>query len=297
MSKRTSDELPTAWHGAGARVKCRDGAVFVRTEGDLRSAPPLLLLHGFPTSSHDFSKIWTRLNPRRPLVTLDFLGFGVSDKPEDHGYSLFEQADLVIEVCKHLGLSSVHVLAHDMGTSVATELCARRERGLLPIEMRSLTLSNGSVLVEMAHLTAAQQILRRPLVGDLFARLSSYVVFRRTMRKIFASPDVIDESELELMWSLLTRDEGKLRMPQLIAYIEERYRFERRWVGALSRLDIPTLILWGARDPVAVLAIGERLAKIVPGARLRIMPHLGHYPQLEDPGAFASEVNQFLADQ
>jgi len=296
MNKRASQDLPTAWHRAGARLNLRDGAVFVRTEGDLKAGPPLLLLHGFPTSSHDFSRVWGRLALRHPLVTLDFLGFGASDKPADHGYSLFEQADLVLQAASVLGLHEVHLVAHDMGTSVATELCARRERGLCPLKLRSVTLTNGSVLIDLAHLTTAQQILRRPLLGDLFARLSSYTVFRRSMRELFGTPDLIDDDEIELMWGLVTRAEGRARMPQLIAYIDERKRFHRRWVGALGRLDLPSLILWGARDPVAVLAIGEGLAKIIPGARLRVLPELGHYPQLEDPGKFASELLSFLGE-
>lgn len=296
MNKRASNDLPTAWHRAGTRLNLRDGAVFVRTEGDLSEGPPVLLLHGFPTSSHDYAKVWARLALRHPLVTLDFLGFGASDKPVDHSYSLFEQADLVLQVASQLGLRAVHLVAHDMGTSVATELCARRERGLLALELRSLTLSNGSVLIDQAHLTRAQKLLRRPVLGDLFARLSSYRTFQGNMRALFGTPELIDEDEIELMWELLCRNDGKARLPQLTSYIEERKRFARRWVGALGRLDIPALVLWGALDPVAVLPIGEQLGKIIPGARLRVLPTLGHYPQLEDPGAFASEVNDFLRD-
>lgn len=297
MNKRTSHELPTAWHRVGTRINLRDGAVFVRTEGDLSAGPPILLLHGFPTSCHDYQRVWGRLAARHPLVTLDFLGFGASDKPPAFSYSLFEQADVVLQILARLGLREVHLVAHDMGTSVATELCARRERGLLPISLKSLTLSNGSVLLDLAHLTPAQQILRRPVLGELFARASSYPVFQHTMRSLFGNPDLIDSAELKQMWELIVRADGKARLPRISSYLDERRRFEERWVGALQRLEgVPSLVLWGALDPVAVLPIGERLAKIIPGARLRVLGALGHYPQLEDPGAFAAELLAFLAD-
>ncbi|MCS6899471.1 MAG: alpha/beta hydrolase [Myxococcales bacterium] len=297
MNLHTSHELPTAWHRVGTRINLQDGAVFVRTEGDLSTGVPLLLLHGFPTSCHDYVRVWGRLAARHPVVTLDFLGFGASDKPVSFSYSLLEQADIVLQVAARLGLREVHLVAHDMGTSVATELCARRERGLLPLHLRSLTLSNGSILLDLAHLTLAQKILRRPVLGELFARISTYTVFQHTLRSLLGDPDLIDHAELLQMWELMTRADGKARLPKISLYLEERQRFEGRWVGALRRLEgVPTLILWGAKDPVAVLAIGEQLGKLIPGARLRILSELGHYPQLEDPGAFAGELLTFLGE-
>lgn len=281
----------------GTRIHLRDGAVFVRTEGDLSRQPPLLLLHGFPTSCHDYARVWARLATRHPLITLDFLGFGASDKPVTFGYSIFEQADLVLQILTRLNLREVHLVAHDMGTSVATELCARQERGLLPIRLRSLTLSNGSMLLDLAQLPHVQQLLHRPLLGDMVARVTNYPLFQRTMRSLFGTPELIEASELRAMWELLIRADGRARLPQILSYLDERRRFEDRWIGALRRLEeTPVLVLWGAKDPVAVLPIGEQLSKIIPGARLRVLQDLGHYPQLEGPGAFASELLDFLRE-
>jgi pimeloyl-ACP methyl ester carboxylesterase len=295
MSTLRSAGPPTAWHGAGARLSCVSAEVFVRTEGDLTSATPVLLLHGFPTSSYDFINVWHRIGRQHPLITLDFVGFGMSEKPAHFGYGLFEQADVVLEVLAKLGVKEVHLVAHDMGTSVATELCARRERGLLPFRLCSLTLSNGSVFLDMAHLAISQRILRSPL-GSAFAMLGNYRVFRREMRRLFVEPGVLSEKEITLWWELIVRDGGKERMPQLTAYLEERQRYEQRWIGALDRLDVPSLVLWGAQDPVAILAIGERLARTMTGSRYRVLHDLGHYPQVEGPDAFSKELLTFLKD-
>ncbi|MCU0654408.1 MAG: alpha/beta hydrolase [Polyangiaceae bacterium] len=296
MNKRTSHELPTAWHRTGTRIQLRDGSVFVRTEGDLGARTPVLLLHGFPTSCYDYARVWTRLAAHHPLVTLDFLGFGASDKPVHFSYSLLEQTDVLLQILARLGLTSVHLVAHDMSTSVASELCARRERGLLPIQLRSLTLANGGMLIDLTQLSTAQQILRRPVLGELFARTSSYPLFQHSMRSLFGTPELIDGAELRQLWELLVRADGKARLPQISSYLEERRRFQDRWIGAIQRLeDVPSMVLWGARDPIAVLAIGERLARLIPGARLRVLHELGHYPHLEDPGAFAAELLDFLA--
>ena len=84
-------------------------------------------------------------------------------------------------------------------------------------------------------------------------------------------------------------------MPKLIGYVGERYAFWDRWIGALERLDVPTLVAWGERDPVAVLAIAHALAKEIPGAELRTWPELGHWPQLEDPSRVATTIEAFWA--
>ena len=273
------------------RVETPDGSVHVRASSTDLAGTPLLLLHGFPTSSFDFAEVWDDLARDRPLASFDFLGFGLSDKPRDFGYSLFEQADVATRVVRELGWRRVHVLGHDMGTSVLTELLARRERGLLPFEVASITLTNGSVHVGMAHLTVGQRILRSK-AGPLFARLGTRRTFKAQLRRVFAKPP--PDAVLDAMYELVAREDGAQRLPAIVGYIAERVRFERRWVGALERLDVPALVAWGALDPVAILPIGQRLAREIPGAELVTWDTLGHYPQVEDPAAFAGAVNGFL---
>jgi pimeloyl-ACP methyl ester carboxylesterase len=178
-----------------------------------------------------------------------------------------------------------------MGTSVACELCARRERGLLSFEMRSLVLTNGSVHIELAHLTPSQRILATR-IGDAFARLSSRRLFTAQMRRIMGVP--IPDEEYAAMWAELSHRDGRLRLPKVIGYLEERRKFWHRWIGALTRLDLRTLVLWGPKDPVAVLAIAEQLAREIPGARFERLEGLGHYPMLEDPARFGAAVARFL---
>jgi pimeloyl-ACP methyl ester carboxylesterase len=278
-----------AWRTRGKNLATHDGEIWWLDSQPQSSQTPICILHGFPTASHDFARLVDIASSRR-VVTLDFLGFGLSDKPVEYGYSLFEHADSVIAVLKEAKIERAHIFAHDMGTSVATELCARRERGTLPFAMASLTLMNGSVHVEMADLTFGQIALRSPF-GPLFAKLNSARTFKAQMKRIFARP--VSDEDLDAMWSLMARADGPLRLPQTIRYIEERTRFRRRWIGALERLDIPTHVAWGRLDPVAVIAIARQLAAEIPNADLTIWDDLGHYPQLEAPDVVAKSVMAF----
>lgn len=285
---------PEAWHARGETVRVPEGDVFVVALAGPADALPVMVLHGFPTSSWDFEEAASLVAAHHRVVLFDFPGFGFSAKPARHAYSLFEQADVACVVAKALGLSRVILWAHDMGTSVAAELLARRERGLLPFEVASVVLMNGSVHMEMAKPTVGQRLLASP-VGDVFARISRRAVFEAQMRRVFAKPPAAET--LAGMWALLVRDDGKHRLPKTVGYMAERRRFTGRWIGALERLDVPTLVAWGERDPVAVLPIAERLAREIPDAKLVTWPDLGHYPQVEDPERVARTVLDFTRAQ
>src|SRR5205807_8250945 len=93
--------------------------------------PAMTLLHGFPSSSHDWAKVAPALAERHALLLCDFLGFGASDKPSEHVYSLLEQADLVEALWAREGIASTRLVAHDYAVSVTQELLARDSEGKL----------------------------------------------------------------------------------------------------------------------------------------------------------------------
>src|SRR5205807_4739361 len=112
-----------AWWSAGERVPLvvgeREWRLFVRRMGE---GPTMTLLHGFPSSSHDWAKVAPALAERHSLLLLDFLGFGASEKPREHRYSLHEQADLVEALWAREGMAECVIVAHDYAVSVTEEL-------------------------------------------------------------------------------------------------------------------------------------------------------------------------------
>lgn len=282
-----------AWHSRGRLLTVRGMDVFCVDEGS--GADTLLLLHGFPTSSHDWSRVWDAFAVRRRVVAFDLPGFGFSAKPASYSYSLLEQADVVELVLRELNVAKASVIAHDMGTSVATELLARRESGLLHFAIDRLVLMNGSVHAELARLTPSQKLLRLRWLGPLFARVASATTYRLQVRRILARNEELSSKDLADQFALTLHRDGHLRLPAIIGYYEERTRFRERWIGALKRLDLPAMMLWGRLDPVSVPAIAEILAAETPGAQLVWMDDLGHYPQLEDPQRVVMEIERFLA--
>jgi pimeloyl-ACP methyl ester carboxylesterase len=279
------------WQAQGQFAKLAGHDIFYHDTGTKHS-DAIVLLHGFPSSSYDWHLIFPLLGEEKRIICLDFLGFGLSDKPKDHSYSLMEQADIVELLLKKLGIKRAKIIAHDMATSVTCELLARRERQLLGFTIQSVLLMNGSVYIDLAQLTPVTKATTFAL-AEVFAKISLKPIFMLQLKKILAQP--VSKAELDAMWALLKHKDGKARLAQTISYIDERYRFAHRWLPPLTRLDIPVLVLWGKRDPVAIDAIAEKLSREIPTAKLQWLYHAGHYPQLEDPVAVAEAINLFLA--
>jgi pimeloyl-ACP methyl ester carboxylesterase len=263
--------------------------VFERPGAD----PLLLFLHGFPSSSYDWRALLEH-ELEQALLALDFLGFGLSSKPRDHLYSLLWQADLVEDLLRRRpSTRSVFIVAHDMGTSVATELMARDLEGRLDIELAGALLFNGSIVLERASLTPAQRLLRSRM-GRFFALLTNERVFRQQFGALFSAQHPLDSQEAADQWSLICHNGGRTLGHRLIHYLDERQRYAERWHGALRDWEGPLSFAWGLQDPVATTAVLDALIELRPGAPVDRLPELGHYPQLEDPAAIVAALHGAL---
>ena len=116
------------WQQQGQFAFINGQQIFTRHGGD-KNAPVLLLIHGFPSASWDWEGLWEKLTEHYYVITLDMLGFGLSDKPKDARYLISEQADIFETFLQNLGIQDYHILAHDYGDTVAQELLARQVSG------------------------------------------------------------------------------------------------------------------------------------------------------------------------
>ncbi len=255
--------------------------------------PLLLLLHGFPTCSYDWRAL-LELEPGRAILAFDFLGFGLSDKPRDHDYSLAWQADLAEELVRRHGGGPVYAVAHDMGTSVATELLARDIEGKLGMDLTGALLFDGSIIIERASLTPGQKLLRSRF-GPVLTRLSTGAFFRQQLGSVFSKNHPMSADEATDQWALMRFKHGNRIADKLIRYTFERARHAERWHGAVRDWPKPLSLTWGLEDPVATTHVLDGLRELRPHAPVRELPGLGHYPQIEDPATFQAALTQALA--
>jgi pimeloyl-ACP methyl ester carboxylesterase len=278
------------WRRAGAKEDVQGHRLYVqRRDG---TSPMLLFLHGFPSSSYDWRHL-LELRPRYSTLAFDCLGFGLSDKPRDHIYALAWQADAAQELVRRAGSPPVLVVAHDMGTSVATELMARDLRGELDMKLTGALLFNGSMLLHLASPTIGQKLLRSRL-GPLFARLTTATTFKRQLARVFSSTHPLSPEEAADQWSLVAHNHGQRVAHLLVHYMDERERFTDRWHGAFRDWPGPLALAWGLRDPVATTRVLDGLRTLRPGVPVCELPDAGHYPQLESPERIAVALDEAL---
>jgi pimeloyl-ACP methyl ester carboxylesterase len=290
---RRRTPLPEAvleWGRGGHPERFRDRRIHCFQQPG--EGPLLLLLHGFPTCSFDWRRL-VELEPGRAILAFDFLGFGLSDKPRDHEYTLAWQADLTEELVRRHGGGPVHLVAHDMGTSVATELLARDIVGGLEMELAAVLLFDGSVIIERASLTLGQKLLRSPL-GSPLAHLSSGAFFRWQLGSVFGAGHPMSAEEAAAQWALMRFNHGNRIADKLIGYTFERARHAERWHGAVRDWPGDLSLVWGLEDPVATTDVLDGLRELRPAAPVFELPGLAHYPQIEDPETFHSALTEAL---
>jgi pimeloyl-ACP methyl ester carboxylesterase len=277
------------WIRAGEMRRLAGHRVFVRT-AVTAGRPPLLLIHGYPTASYDWVRVWPRLAERHSLYALDLLGFGRSDKPRDSDYPIALQADLCMALLDDCGVADAHVLAHDYGDTVAQELLAREREGRLGVA--SMVFLNGGLFPETHLARPIQKLLARPLLGPLLARALGYRKFESTMLSISGSAPPTRE-ELADLWTLIEHDGGRQALARLINYMEQRRRYRARWVGALVESTVPRRLICGAVDPVSGRHLAVRYRELVPEPDVVLLEGVGHYPQLEVHDRVVDEYESF----
>ena len=280
-----------AWIDGGEMRRLAGHAVFTRT-AVTAGRPPLLLIHGYPTASYDWARVWPRLAEHYSLYALDMLGFGLSAKPRGCDYPIALQADLCMALLEAERVGEVHVLAHDYGDTVAQELLAREREGQLRIA--SMVFLNGGLFPETHRARPIQKLLANPIAGPVLARLMGYARFEATMLSISGEQPPTRE-ELQDLWVLIERDGGRQALARLINYMAQRRRHRARWVGALVESTVPRRLICGAVDPVSGRHLAERYRELVPDPDVVVLEGVGHYPQLEVQDAVLDAYLAFRA--
>ena len=276
------------WRNKGSLITVFGHKIFVIDEGNTQNN--FVILHGYPTSSYDYYKVLPELSKHYRVIIHDHLGFGFSDKPENYSYSLIEQADVALQVWKQLNLTDVTLFAHDYGTSVATEIIKRYNTKQINLNIKQIILSNGSIHIEYSKLRTIQKLLKNKITGKWIAKLTSFSIFKKNMRNIYHNKTKVSNEELKEMWFQLEFNNGRNVIHKLTNYINERYYFWHRWVGALKETEIPTKIIWAKNDPIAIPKIAEMLHQEIRDNELFWIDNCGHFLMLEKPNEWLENI-------
>ncbi len=257
--------------------------------------PWLLLIHGYPTSSWDWTAMWPALEENFNLAALDMLGFGLSDKPKSLTYSIMHQADLQEVLLARLAVSEAHLLGHDYGDTVGQELLARHNEGALSFSIKSICFLNGGLFPEQHRARPVQKLGLTPF-GFLLGALMAHDKFAKTFAQIFGPETKASDLEIDGHWSLIEENDGRKVLHKLLQYIPERKQYRERWVGALQNARTPLRLIDGGADPVSGKHLYDYYKEQIPGADAVLFEDIGHYPHTEAPERVLSAFFDFHAN-
>jgi pimeloyl-ACP methyl ester carboxylesterase len=259
----------------------------------LGTAPVVVLVHGIGDSSATWAEVAPELARTCTVLAPDLLGHGASDKPRAD-YSLGAFANGVRDLLVLLGVERATVVGHSLGGGVAQQfayqypqLCERLvlvSSGGLGAEVTPLLRAAALPGASLAIAVGARRAVRVPLVtaGRLAARAGLL--------------DPADVDEVATIWTgLADRSTRAAFLRTLRSVVDVR----GQCVTARDRLylaaEVPTLLVWGDRDPIIPVAHAEAVSAVLPGARTEIVPRAGHLPHRHDPAGFAALVAGFVA--
>ena len=250
--------------------------IFYRESEAPDGAPTLLLLHGFPSASHQFRRLFDALGGRFRLIAPDYPGFGYSDAPRTHTFDAL--ADAVEGFCGALGLDRFVLYMFDFGAPVGFRLAARH-----PDWIAGLVVQNANAYDVGLSPIAREYIASRPGDDGAEAKIRNLLTLSATREQYLHGagdaaaipPDgwTLDHHFLELP--------GRKEIQVDLAFdYHSNVELYPRWQAWLREHRPPTLVVWGRNDPFFVAAGAEAFKADIPDAEVHLLD-TGHFA-LED---------------
>jgi pimeloyl-ACP methyl ester carboxylesterase len=270
--------------------------VFYREAGSPAS-PALLLLHGFPSSSHMFRDLIPLLADRFHVIAPDYIGFGQSDAP-DHGaftYSFDNLTRSVTGLIDHLGLKSYILYMQDFGGPVGFRIFTDR-----PAHMAGFVIQNTNAYMEGVGELPRQIFLplweRRD--GESEAGARQFLAAETTKFQYLVgakNPDSISPDNWTMDQALLDRPGVDLAQLDLLENYKTNVAAYESWHAAFREYRPKTLIVWGKHDPFFIPAGAEAYLRDLPDAKL-VWLDAGHFVLDEHAGLVAAEIREYFTN-
>jgi pimeloyl-ACP methyl ester carboxylesterase len=284
-----------AQHPVRYRSVAVDGVnIFYREAGDAKN-PAILLLHGFPTSSHMFRDLIPLLSDRYYLIAPDYPGFGYSDAPsvESFAYTFDHLTDVIAGFTDAIGLSRYALYMQDFGGPVGFRLAARH-----PQKVSALIVQNANAYDEGVTEGLKNVVLRaRTDHGEeASAQLRTLFELPVTKRQFLeGTPDpalVSPDSWTHAQWGMDRPGNKDIQFALHANYGSNPERYDE-WHAYFRRFQPPTLVVWGRGDFVFAQEGAQAYAKDLPQAQIHLID-AGHFALETHAREIADRIRDFL---
>lgn len=275
-------------------VRVRGLDIFYREAGP-RTAPTILLLHGFPSSSHMFRDLIPALADRFHVVAPDYPGFGLSSMPrvEEFDYTFDNLADVIDEFTEKIGLTRYALYMQDYGAPIGFRLAVRH-----PERVQALVIQNGNAYLEGlpdSFWKPIKEYWRERTAGRAAALARSLELEATRWQYVHGArrPELIDPDAWLVDQLLLDRPGNKEIQLQLFYSYGSNPPHYPAWQDYLRRHQPPTLIVWGKNDQIFPAAGARAYLRDLKHAELHLLD-TGHFALEEEGATIARLMRRFL---
>ncbi|MFC1849472.1 alpha/beta fold hydrolase [candidate division CSSED10-310 bacterium] len=264
------------------------------------SRPPVLFIHGIPTSSYLWRHVMRVLQGDFHCFAPDLMGLGDTEVDPDRDlFHMNAQAEMLLEFMTILGHKRFSLVCHDQGGAAAQILMARHGGNLVAAVLTDCVCYDNWPVPLIARY---QKLARLPFVMDILVRtgimegIELRTAFSGFRRGVHQGKRISNESISEYLRPLRQGPSERQRFMKFLLAGHPRYT--QQIVPGLKEFEEPTLVIWAADDRYISPSWGKKLFEDIPGAKaFEVVPFCGHFWQEDRPAEFTSLIGDFLKKQ
>ncbi|MDO9234916.1 MAG: alpha/beta hydrolase [Aquabacterium sp.] len=281
------DALKRKWAPAPSQFMPLMGMdVHYRDEGVRDDPFPIVLIHGTSASLHTWAGWVSFFKATRRVITVDIPGFGLTGPDPKADYTSTHYAEFVLALLDKLKVDRFVIGGNSLGGEVAWHVGVKA-----PERIKAMVLVDSAGIKAETGFPIGFTLAAIPQLTWLTTRSTPKVLVAASVHFVYGDKARIQPGVIDRYYDLLLRPGNRLALGQRLQ--EHRKGCD---TSLLSRLTMPVMILWGAKDRLFGLDHAKDWHEALPGSRLVVLDECGHIPHEEDPALSAAAVQQFLHD-
>lgn len=259
--------------------------IHLRDEGPKTAQDPIVLIHGTGASLHTWDGWANALKGERRVIRFDLPGFGLTGPDPQHNYKIERYAEVVVAVLNELKIDKAVLAGNSLGGYIAWATAV-----LKPTKVSALILVDASGYAYTAEsVPLAFKLSQNPIASLLLKNVLPKSIVDGSVKNVYGNPDLVSDKLVQRYYDLSLRAGNR-------AALKERFKqlLPGQMVDKLHTINVPTLIMWGAKDRLIPLKLGRQFEQDIANSQLVVFDQLGHVPHEEAPDLTVIPVKEFL---